>query len=755
MPRLLLLRLALVVPVGAAGLAASARADDPIEVVTVQSGSASGAGPDAPSAQPANATEPGSVVNRAALDRYVAPTGNYDDALRLTPSVLDVSPNGPGLGEAQVLTIRGFADGQYDVSFDGIPFADSDDFTHHSSAYFTVRDLAGVTVDRGPGDATTIGDATFGGSVALRSVAPSATGGVSPTESVGSFATRSGGLLLESGTGGLAGGASGVLDAEAVQSDGALDGAAQRRGTLFGKLLVPLGPGMTLTLAGNLARTVQNEPPGATRAEIAASGPSVALNADPRSQAYEGYNSSAYRTDLSYAALSAEPVDGTTLSDTVYSYGLDRHFEQGLDPNGETPDGTAFGAEHVPGQSGRNGLRAWGNVLRAVRRLPDGWSAEAGLWAERQANARSLVEIDLTAGGIANPVLAPVAGVPGSAAIDRLQQESLLTLQPYAQLDWQMRPWLRLTAGLKGAWFDRAVSAPVMEGTRLSTAVDRGFGAVLPALAVHAGLGSGWSVYAQGARGFLAPPLQLFDVTDPRKAALSPEETWNVQLGTVWRRDGLLASADVYEILFDNTVGVRTVGGESLDFAEGRVKYRGLEMEATQALGSGVSLYASGSLNRAHQSGGVGGTSGPAPATPQATLGAGLIVKRGRVEASLVDRWTGGSFGDVEGSQWIAPYNQLDLSAGTTLRVDDAAPVALKAQVFNLLDSRRIDGLAGYTVAQATPLFWTQAGRSVSSAQRSGSDRAYPGGRLDKRCGGEHSCRSRVALPHPKGAAPC
>lgn len=709
----LLISLGLVVSMGGVELAGSAQADDPIEVVTVRSEVASGAGAELPSAQPAGATEPTSVVGQGALERYVAPTGNYDDALRLTPSVLDVSPNGPGLGEAQVLTIRGFADGQYDVTFDGIPFADSDDFTHHSSAYFSIRDLQGLSVDRGPGDAATIGDATFGGTVALRSIVPSARGAVSPTVSVGSFATRSGGLLLDSGSGGLPDSASGVLDAEAVQSDGALDGAAQRRGTLFGKLVVPLGRGMTLTLASSLARTVQNEPPGATRAEIAAFGPSTALNADPRSQAYEGYNSSVYHTDLSYAALSAEPADGTTLSETVYSYGLGRHFEQGLDPNGETPDGTAFGAGHVPGQSGRNGLRAWSDVLRAVRRLPDGWSAEAGIWAERQTNARSLVETDLTEGGIANPVLAPVPGVPGSAAIDRLQHETLLTLQPYAQLDWQMRPWLRFTAGLKGVWFDRDVSAPVMEGTRLPTTADRGFGAALPSAAVQAGLGAGWSLYAQVARGFLAPPLQLFDVTSPGTAAISPENTWNFQVGTAWHRDGLQASADAYEILFDNAVGVRTVGGESLDFAEGRVTYRGLEAEGAQALGGGLSLYASGSLNGAHQSGGAGGTTGPAPDTPQATLGAGLIVKRGQAEASLIDRWTGGSFGDVGGSQWLAPYNQLDLSAGTTLRVGRGLPITLKAQVFNLLDSRKIDGLAGYTVADATPLFWTQAGRSV------------------------------------------
>ena len=56
---------------------------------------------------------------------------------------------------------------------------------------------------------------------------------------------------------------------------------------------------------------------------------------------------------------------GFAFSDTVYSYGLDRHFGQGLDPGGETPNGTAFGAHDVPGQNGRIGLRAWGDILRA------------------------------------------------------------------------------------------------------------------------------------------------------------------------------------------------------------------------------------------------------------------------------------------------------------------------------------------------------------------------------------------------------
>ncbi len=664
-----------------------------------------------PAAQPADATQPTAAVGKAALDRLVAPTGNYDDAIRLSPSVIDVAPNGPGLGEAQILSIRGFTDGQYNVTFDGIPFADSDDFTHHSSAYFVLRDLAGVSVDRGPGDAATIGDATFGGTVALRSINPTINGSLSPTVSLGAFATRSGGVLAN--TGSQPGGARLAVDLEGAGSEGALDGAGQRRGTAFAKLALPLSPSTTLTLVGNASRTVQNEPPGATRAQITTLGPATALSDDPSSQAFEGYNDSVYRADIAYAALNVVPSDRLELSDTLYTYGLDRRFEQGLDPNGETPNGTALGPDDVPGQAGRNGLRAWGDILRAARTLPAAFTLRTGLWVERQTNARSLAEIDLSAGNAPNPVLSPVPGVLGSAAIDRLQRETLLTLQPFLQLDWQAGRWLRLAAGLKGAWFDRSVAAPVMEGTRLPARFDRGCGAVLPAFTLHVTPAPGWTAYAQVARGFLAPQLQLFDVADPGSARLSPERTWNVQLGGRWQASGLTVAADLYEILFDDAIGVRTVGGESQDFAEGSVTYRGLEGEATRTLAAGLDLYGNGSLNQARQHASAqGGVDGPAPDTPQATLAGGLLFSRRGLNASLLDRWVGASFGDVGRAAPIAPYNQLDLSVGGTLRPPAVPPIRLQAQIFNLLDSRRIDGLAGYTVAAATPLFWTQAGLS-------------------------------------------
>src|SRR6202789_1976606 len=126
----------------------------------------------APTMAPLNVTQPTSVLSQYYIENNIAPSANYDDIVKIAPSVYSVSPNGPGLSENQVLSIRGFSDGFYNVTFDGIPWGDSNDFTHHSTSYFMAQNIGSVVVDRGPGNAATLGDATFGGTVAVMSDDP-------------------------------------------------------------------------------------------------------------------------------------------------------------------------------------------------------------------------------------------------------------------------------------------------------------------------------------------------------------------------------------------------------------------------------------------------------------------------------------------------------------------------------------------------------------------------------------------------------
>ena len=118
------------------------------------------------------------------------------------------------------VTIRGFQDGQYNVTLDGIPFGDPNNYTHHTSSYFMNRDLGSIVVDRGPGTASTIGNATFGGTVELNTKLPAVRTTLTPYAAYGSFNTALYGGQLDSGK--LPGGGSLVLDVERTTTDGAI-----------------------------------------------------------------------------------------------------------------------------------------------------------------------------------------------------------------------------------------------------------------------------------------------------------------------------------------------------------------------------------------------------------------------------------------------------------------------------------------------------------------------------------------------------
>ena len=659
---------------------------------------------------PLAATQPTSVIGSRAIEATTPLSGTYDDIVRLSPSVVAISPNGPGLSEAADLTIRGFGDGQYNVTFDGIPFADSDDFTHHTSAYFMTHTLGSVTVERGPGTASTIGYATFGGTVALQSRTPAPVAGGSVYTSLGSFGTRLFGAELNSGAiAGLNGG-SFVLDVEHSDSSGTLTSSGQGRSNVFFKAVQAIGDNTLLTFATNVARTQQYEAGGATRAQIATYGPNYALGTDPASQNDYRYNNGTYRTDFEYIGLQSQLASGLALDNKLYTYALYRHFRNGLDVNGETPNGTALGDANVPGQMARNDLRAYGDVMRVSATLPFG-ALQTGIWLEHQQNARSQFEVDATLGGIPNPVLSPVPGVAGSAAIDRLQRETLDTVQPFVQLDWKITPALTVSPGLKYVVFDRNVDALVMQGTRLSLRTDATYRSAVPSIVAHYQITPGWAVYAQAAKGFLAPQLQFLDVPDPKANPVAPEQTWNYQVGTTWHGERLSVSADGYYIDFINMVGSRTIGAETQVFNEGGVNYLGLEAEATFAIGHDFSLYGNGSLNSARQR----STNTPVPNAPQATLAAGLLYERDALFGSLINKWVGARYGDTGRQQGLDPFNQLDFNLGWKLAglVKGVPPIKLQLTALNLLDSRKINALAGYTVAANTPLYYTQAGRSL------------------------------------------
>lgn len=118
--------------------------------------SGSSVGNRAPVQSSLKATQPQSIITATFIKQSVTDLADFNAVARIAPSVgSGVSANGPGLAESKV-TLRGFQDGEYNMTYDGIPFGDTNNPTHHSTSYFPARIIGGMVIERGPGNASNL-----------------------------------------------------------------------------------------------------------------------------------------------------------------------------------------------------------------------------------------------------------------------------------------------------------------------------------------------------------------------------------------------------------------------------------------------------------------------------------------------------------------------------------------------------------------------------------------------------------------------
>jgi iron complex outermembrane receptor protein len=711
--------------------------------------------PRVPATTPLEVTQPTSVIDRNYISDNTSPSATYADIIAITPSVSQHDPNGAGLTESRDMSIRGFRDGEFNLTMDGIPVGDPNDFTHHSPDYFMSQDLGSITVDRGPGNASTVGFATFGGTVGMDTRAPEAEAVGHVYGSYGSFATRMLGGSFDTGTMHDFGDMRAFVDYRQVKSNGYLTGANMDRKNFFMKAVKPLGEHTQLTV---VAMTNQNS---GTNAAIvgATSYPYVAVNngtppftssmpgqmqqfgmnygfsSNPNSQAFANYNGDTINSDFEYVGLHSLLGD-VTLDNKVYTYAYYHHGWNGNDPNGGNYDygslngpagsagdgtfpagagstnGTIYGANNVPGQKMYNLYRNWGDMLRLSQDFGPG-ELHYGLWVNKQLYHRYQANIDFSNGG-AYDAATPLA------ATKRRIDGTFLTVQPYLEYAWHVTDAFTVTPGLKYVYFRRHDVAPVQQKVGAAQNYAQSWRTLLPAIDLHYRIQSGWTAYLQAAKGYLAPNENLFYVPNPLVADqnVNPQSTTNYQLGTVWQSDRLSLSADLYAINFTNQVTKHKIGNVTIFSNLGGTKYRGGEIEASYLVGGGFSLYGNASYNKATQN-----SNGLQLAmVPRYTGAAGVIYHQGAWSASVIAKYVGAEFGDIAqdaqgnaiGIYRFRPSTLTSLALNYTLPTAAVLPrgTKLSLQVHNLADNKTLDDLGGYT-GNGVPLFFTQAGRSV------------------------------------------
>ncbi|GBQ88156.1 TonB-dependent outer membrane receptor [Gluconacetobacter johannae DSM 13595] len=687
----------------------------------------------APSTVPLWITQPTSIIQSKFIANNIIPLASIDDIVKFQPSVWTQNPNGPGMGKAETMSLRGFQDGQYNMTFDGIPFGDASDLHHTTSSLFISHFLGQAEVDRGPGTASTIGNATFGGTIGFTSRTPADHFGVTPYGTYGSFNTRAGGLEVDSGKTGFG---KMVLDLQHEETDGYLTHSAERRSNILFKDVVRLGDDTTLTIATTYNKEWQYTTQGATLDEYARYGNNYGLCDNPKLQCFYGYNPSTYQSDFSYINLKTKLTPWLDFENRLYMNGFEHSYTESTDASQD--DASANGVtfynaagkkvatykNDIPGKYADAAFRSYGDTLGFKARTPVG-DVLTGVWADVQDDRRYTYALDLSQGGVAVP------GKTGSAYSYDIHDLNT-TLQPYLEFDWRPLRGMTVKPGIKYSYFHRDYDAPINKGTKMPLNDQQTFTSWQPSIALNQIILPGWSAYAQAARGFLAPPLSVFQVQSV--GSVKPEATWNYQVGTVVQKKKWTLSADAYYIDFSNyiasaQINVPGIGTESTYVNSGGAIYKGLEIEGQYALGLGLSLYGNYSVNDAEYK----GTHTRVAETPNALASFGLLYENPKGPYfSLIGKYVGNHWGldsttDEAGKAVFANQYRIhsvvtaDLALGWHFRnvggvLRDLTP---SLKIANLFDSHAISDFAGNQSAASAgypdgaPLYWRLSGRSV------------------------------------------
>lgn len=605
------------------------------------------------------AMEPMSFINAQTINNMVAPTSDYATIANLAPSVANVETEGPGLSEAKMTQMRGFTDGQYNVTYDGIPFGDANGQTHHTTSYFPAKVLGGMSVERGPGTAADIGENTFGGSINLLSKDPRPDRAAVLTLSDGSWDTFLGNIELNTGDLPQLNNGSMVMTYQYMSSDGYRSFSYLQRNTYYFKYLQPVGHNTTLTFVGNYNNIKFNNPGAVTPAQIAQFGRNFGLDNNPfdPNNDYYPYNYQQKQADFEYIGLNSK-FDAITVNDKFYTYAYnnDSH-EKSADPvvggttkfpgttalytgpayinnspntlpnTGESnPSSSGIASNDDPGgQAKINSYRAFGDYLAISHGDDTALSEKVGVWAEYERAVRYDYALDYSPAYLAaNPQDAylfgafdPSTGVkantfkPGYQWFMHVYNK---TFQPYADLIWKPVPNLTLEGGVKYSNFTIDLEAPLNQGTEQPDFTNNTYTNWEPHFSANYQITPEWSAYGQIAKG-IAYPIVTDEENVPADAKdiaaggqpynpgnLKEEQTVNYQVGTVFKTDKFNADFDAYLIDINNLVSSVTDPSDStnsLYFSSKGAWVSGIEAEGTYYLGGGLSVVANGSLNRA------------------------------------------------------------------------------------------------------------------------------------------------------------
>ena len=681
------------------------------------------------------ATQPQSIINRSFFEEVKPIVSDMSAIAVAAPSVtLGISTNGPGLGETKV-GIRGFKDGEFNITYDGIPFGDTNGPTHHSTAYFPAEVLGRVEIERGPGNASNFGQATFGGSLNLfsRDLARERT--IAPYASFGTWNTRVMGVRVDSGTLEQFGDALLAINYQDMSSDGYRTHSPLGGQNFMLKFQKPVGESTLVTLNVNFNKnwySLNDNEKGITQAQADALGKNFALGDDPRKANYWKYNHVEKSTNMSYLRVQSDLGGGWEVDNNTYYY---NYTNNGLTTSATdltTGLGNVTGstgvvqANQMPGGIKINEYWVAGDIFKATRQTSAGL-ARIGVWAEKADTHRAFYDFNLL-NGAPNYDQAAVAGVLSGVNNTKYEQKSgWRQYQPFAEFEWNVAEGIKVTPGLKYMRTDLGIDASVNQTARVEQHLAKRYTATLPFLAANYAFQSGWSAYAQLAKGMLVPNIGSYQSANADASAIAPQSSFNRQIGIVHQADKITFDADLYYISFNNKIATMpgSPAAQPIFYNQGGVDYSGAEGQVSYVLGGGFSVSANGSLNRASKR----DTGKQIAGVPNTTSALGLLYGNGPFNATMFYKRVGTTYALDDQAYSMSAYSTTDLGVSYKFINPGAMAKGLKIQlsVANLFNRQSIvsvsptntnAALAVYGAPTATDFFGWQPPRSVMTTVR-------------------------------------
>jgi iron complex outermembrane recepter protein len=664
---------------------------------------------------------PKSEISSEFIQEFTPPTTDYAEIVNIAPGTISYNSNGVGLGQGTIY-FRGFIDGDFDLTWDGIPEGDTNNFTHHSWVWFPGPWIGNVEFDRSPGTASTIGPATYGGSINLFSPPVPAQQSYRAEVSYGSFNT----LLIDGQyNSGMFGPHKNIglsVDVHRLTTDGfeTLNDVKRNAGDI--KVTYTPSDRTSITGFSGVVHIFSNAPNVSPyRAQINTYGWNYMMeNNDPTSAFYQAYNRNTIPTDFEYVAVHSSLNHGWLVNVTPYTYSYNNAQYYANDLGGDTTGLITA----VPASGGSNGLI----TLAACGAVSEGGTINVAPTAEAEASAPAGTYSNLSCAvdklnsyrkygetstvsqtskhgilrtgiwyewSISNRYQIPSDPITNyDQPVPKFHENYWInSYNPFVEYEWHVTNKLKITAGFKYAYYTFALKQFADDGSVVGalpnnapyTASQRGFGASLPSASANYFLLPNWSIYGDFGKGDEIPPSSLFDVAGGGAEVGtigSPMMTTAYQGGTVLKLNRLTFDADYFVVRFQNnyiSFAVANPSNPAYDLNEYYLgpdsTTQGFESEANASLGHGFNVYANGTVGKATYRG-TGVPSGLNVAdTPSYTQGLALTYQKHGMDLGVIEKRVGHYFddnGSYHNQASVEPYNNVNLFLNYTFRKKDS-----------------------------------------------------------------------------------